>query len=282
MRLPLLIQKEGETATVHLDLERIQQMAFRSIVRGTYFTELGLASNCPFEDFSRKHHVEGFDENKIRPSFVPAPQESELPNIKENFDVWIINSGLREMLETFHAYIDEVLWFVILKDETDRRKILPKDFDELARNFAVQRKRLSFKEKLSKLSSDHSIELSADYRDSLLSLQRIRHCLSHNLGIVSAEYFPQKDKKGNARITWQTMNAYLEGKESGKMKKLKMGEAVKEESNLVLRFENHVKVLPYGSYLHFTLQEFKDIAGSLYRSVLGMAGSIQKKYLEQF
>lgn len=153
----------------------IKEIADRAIRRTAVFVALGLnsAKRCSEYDLD----LEDVRHLALLPN---DPSEEVALVCSEEFATWIITCGLRELLETFGTFLDEIDWAcngMRLHYSCEVEKSRPLSLE------GFRYKGLT--EKLGFLADMYSLKL--DNSEMLISINRARHCLAHRRGIVGVE-----------------------------------------------------------------------------------------------
>ncbi|HEY9597038.1 MAG TPA: hypothetical protein V6D33_05160 [Cyanophyceae cyanobacterium] len=175
---------------IQINLDAVLDIANLGIRRALIFMGLGLnaATNPNFKDYSLIPHT-GI-------SLVPdAASDEVIEEYKREFSSWIIAGGLREIIESFSVFLDEV-YTVCLQTSIYNETLTLED---------AQKKHLCFKQvflnkKLKLLSNEYSIESEID--QLLLELGRVRNCLTHRRGIVSRE---DCNTEQGLQVSWKAL-----------------------------------------------------------------------------
>lgn len=146
----------------HINFVAIKEIADRAIRRTAVFVALGLnsAKRCSEYDLEL--------EDVRHLALLPEDPSEEVASIcTEEFSTWIITCGLRELLETFGTFLDEIDWAcneMRLHYSGDAEKTRPISLE------GFQYKGLA--EKLGMLDEMYSVK--SDRREMLISINRVR------------------------------------------------------------------------------------------------------------
>ena len=157
-------------------------IAVRMIMR----KEKKLLFDCPFlldhySDPSLKRYglgsITGFE-------LVPAGvDETTLSSYKEEFELWIVGCGLREMMETFNVFLDEAHHVCRFLSEHGQTATA-----DTMKRITTKQKEFTFyplNRKLEFMSDTYKVALKEP--KYLTSINVARNCLTHRRGIVRAE-----------------------------------------------------------------------------------------------
>lgn len=258
------LEVEDNIGIISFEYKNAFQHLSNGIARGMLFAEMGLSSETDLDKFNNLHMRTDRKDGIHLHMFGWSKKQEELDEIRSNFEPWIINCGLRQILESFHEYIDEVIWHLKLQENFDAKTFSESDLTSFSKEFRKKRKSLKFTDKLQLLTKTYKVKIPKHMYDALYSLQSIRNCLCHNSGIITHEYF-QSSKNKKASVIWLAYRGYARGKASGNKVKLKVGMRTKEESTVTLEVVQHKQEKEFGEYLSFSLDELKEIAFSLFQ-----------------
>ncbi len=121
-------------------------------------------------------------------------------NYKTEFGRWIVGNGLRELIETFGVFLDEIHLACLLASTISH------DFSEKKiKSDSLKFQKFGLKNKLEKLKE--ACKVIVKDPDYLLSINQARHCLTHRRGIVG-----HKDcLNGNELvIKWKALHVIVE------------------------------------------------------------------------
>lgn len=179
----------------HINFVAIKEIADRAIRRTAVFVALGLnsAKRCSEYDLEL--------EDVRHLALLPEDPNEEVASIcTEEFATWIITCGLRELLETFGTFLDEIDWAcneMRLHYSGNAEKTRPISLE------GFQYKGLA--EKLGMLDEMYSVK--SDRREMLISINRVRHCLTHRRGIVG---FEDCQKNSELEVCWLGIEFFAE------------------------------------------------------------------------
>ena len=186
-----------------IDLDPVMEVAHLGVRRATLFLGLGVnASESPsLVDYQLPHHTA----IKILPGTVDPPKLAEF---KEEFGLWIISCGLRELIESFAVFLDQV-HDVCLRMAVEKQQQVAASALHSSKQFEMK----GLDDKLSVL--DKGFGVAPRHPGCLISISQARNCMAHRRGIVG-----QKDCKGRAkklRISWWTPELYFESQDGEKV-----------------------------------------------------------------
>lgn len=172
-----------------IDLDKVLDRAYIGVRRASVFMGLGVnaASDERLADYTLDKH------SNIR--LIPEKQTSEVVSQwKQEFRRWIIQNGLRELLENYEAYLLK-LYDVCLRCEVSAGKTT----GEVAQKRFKRFDRSGFGEKLDFLNS---VGIATKNIDHLKTLYDLRNCLTHRQGIVGPADCKDDKVPGNLIVRW--------------------------------------------------------------------------------
>lgn len=171
-----------------LDLDDISRIALTGINRAYVF--LGLGINLVNDDTQHPFHLSGGYHMMLVPEEV---SDETYADFKTGFGQWIVGNGLRELIETFEVYLDN-MYCVLMKAESWAIAQHNNGCDGKAQAAKFKSfKRLGVMSKLQRLKAEFSIE--SEFEEELDSIKRARNCITHRLGIVGVEDLKQNQAK---------------------------------------------------------------------------------------
>src|SRR5205085_9451567 len=111
---------------IHINFPAIQEIAAKGVRRTAVFMGLGL--NAVADPDFKQYELTDITSIQIVP---PSADENTLFHYKEQFSLWIVTCGLRELMETFALFLDEVnqacLWILATKGTTTTNDVSSQD-----------------------------------------------------------------------------------------------------------------------------------------------------------
>ena len=131
---------------------------------------------------------------------VPAPVDSLVANsYKEEFEKWVLVCALREAIEAFSVYLDE-LHAACLVMALSADQVTLEQAQKRAKAYPFK----GLREKLDLLGGRFGVDF-AD-ADMLVSVNQFRHCLSHRRGVVRDE---DCGTDGTFAVIWPGINLFF-------------------------------------------------------------------------
>jgi hypothetical protein len=181
--------------TIIINFAKIKEIALLGVRRTAVF--MGLGINAALDENFRN-----FDLTKIiQLQFVPQDVDDKtIAHIKEEFGIWIISCGFRELIETFLVFLDEI-HLASLHMAVSRGIISSED----AKKYGPAFPKKGIKDKLPILLNRFGIY--PNNSDFIITINQARNCLTHRRGIVGVEDCYDKQK---LEIKWIGFDIFLE------------------------------------------------------------------------
>ncbi len=169
---------DGEMTVI--DIDAIANTAFVGINRAWIF--MGMGVNCANDPGASDISLPDASHLRLLPDPLP---ETTLTEAKVEFGIWIVSNGLREAIETFEVFLERA-YSAALSIEAWKAGALEQEcdlvpFNKRAKAFSY----LGAEKRLDCLSRD--FELTTQYGSDIVTVQNVRNCLTHRLGIVRHE-----------------------------------------------------------------------------------------------
>lgn len=173
---------------VKVNLDAALETAQKGVRRAAAFMGLGL--NAALDESYDHYHLSPSTGIEILPEQIEKPV---LAKIKRQFAIWITGNGLRELIETFAVFLDQV--FLACQAVAIAQGLRAADRQE------KERKEFSYygvSKKLTCLDDEFGVTLNKS--EYLNSLQQARNCLTHRRGLVG-----EKDCSTDGKLTTRWM-----------------------------------------------------------------------------
>lgn len=191
------------------------------------------------------------DNNPIIPiDFVERDlPKQKVDQFKKEFSLWVIGCGLREMLEHYAIFLDNIHKYALLVLQTRELLAPGKDPQKLHKNFSG----LGIGGKINKLSECFNI--SVKYRDEISALYQARNCLTHEFGVVSEKRIDPTTRK--LRLKWTSILVIGKGEETGYETNIidLHGKKMEEKTRILFRHQEHERAFAVGDKLNLSHQE---------------------------
>ena len=183
-----------EPLTINLD--SVASIAKTGINRAMLFMGFGInaAKDSEFKRFQLTDHTPYI--------LIPGGVTNEVLNAwKEEFGLWTTTNGLREIMEFFDVFLDNLnhicLFTLLMKGKIDQPMAAERD---------AEFKKRGKKEKFNKLNSWFGIDF--ENKDMLLTINQARHCFSHRAGVVGRD--DMRNGADKLTICWTALELFME------------------------------------------------------------------------
>lgn len=184
---------------VKIELGMLQEIALKGVRRAAVF--MGLGVNAAQDPSFKKYQLAHLTGIELVPTNV---DDTTLQHFKDEFEIWIVGCGLRELTESFGTFLDAIHNVCSLL-EANRNRITQEDAESRQRNFTWK----GIGDKLKALKNRFRVAPSRP--DCLCSINQARNCLTHRQGRVAAE-----DCRGDEHFTMKWFSFDLFADEAGK------------------------------------------------------------------
>lgn len=240
--------------TVNIDIPKLEDIAQTGVRRASLFMGLGLnaARREEFNDYELHKIPTSSDQTSLLidlfPPDLPVDRVSEFKN---EFAVWITACGLREILEHYALFLDNIHHNVLLVLQS---KNALNGIDPEKRHKQFHHRGIT--EKLDIL--DDKFSITPTHSDSIKQLYDVRNCLTHDLGIVTHK---RCASHGRIVLTWLALEVFAKGDVSGLERPITdlIGEKTKEETSILTRMVPREKSFSAGSKLLLSQQDLSEI-----------------------
>jgi hypothetical protein len=233
---------------INIDLPAIKNISIKGVRRAAVFLGLGInAANDPSFKHYQLAQITGLE-------FIePISDDSTLTHFKNEFRIWIIGNGLRELIETFSVFLDEIHLVCLLISSNPKETTM----DEIKKR-TVKFRRLTFKDKLENVNTNFGA-IVVHRPDHFLSINQARNCLTHRRGTVNIQ-----DCQGEQHLTvkWIGIDVFAEtasGDRTSLFPIPEEGVLLPKDGKIVFTNQERVKLFPLKSQLFFTPRELTEI-----------------------
>jgi len=265
--------KNHKVLTVRIDLDQLMDVALKGVRRTAVFLGLGLnaASRADFNDYElwklapkdANGNYEGLTFGLVPDN---APSET-LKHYKEEFGVWVINNGLRELVEHFALFLDEVHAHCLLFHRVMKIDAFPKH-DALQEEFR-HKPGLGWKIRMLK----ERFGVSLPNADLLGTLYEARNCLTHRLGVIVEQRDCGDD--GVFHLRWVGIDAVLLT-DSGKEQPIEelVGVPLEEQASLCIRFSERALSFRPGEVIRLQSRQLAEMCFFVIQATNGVMASL--------
>ena len=239
---------------MNISFPQIKDIAHRGVRRAAVFLGLGInaAESPELKDHNLAHH----SFMRFVPEKVDAP---ELAAWKKEFGFWIVECGLRELMETFALFLDKIHEACLLM-AISKGQIEGHDAQEFDRSF----RRKGIKDKLPALRNRFAV--TCEHPDELISINQARNCLTHRSGVVRADDFNDGDRLS---VGWHALEISVADPEGEKVVlgvPLSKPVPVKKGAIVAANFARKSVSFSEGAPVKFTPMELHEICLFVYSS----------------
>jgi len=179
--------------------------------------------------------------------------ETQLADFKDNFEKWIISNGLRELVESYAVFLDEIfqasLWFA-----TSKELIKAEEANKLLKSF----KKIGVEGKLKSLRTHFNISTAKEKYFS--SINQARNCITHRRGKVGQEDLRDKEKFELVWWAFELIARSTDGQEISLTPPLpKEGILIESGGSIYLKVIDKIKEYNLGDFLKFSPSELNEI-----------------------
>lgn len=265
--------KNPDVLTVHVDLDRLMDVALKGVRRTAVFLGLGLnaASREDFNDYElwklspkdADGHYEGLTFGLVPDNASPET----IRHYKEEFGAWVINNGLRELVEHFALFLDEVHAHCLLFHRVMKIDAFPKH-EALQEEFR-HKPGLGWKIRTLKDRFGVSI-LNANL---LGTLYEARNCLTHRLGVIVEARDCGDD--GMFHLMWLGIDALVR-LDSGKEQPIEevIGVPLEEQGALCIKFSERTLSFRPGEVIRLQSRQLAEMCFFVIQATNGVMTSL--------
>ena len=255
------------SVTINYDL--ILDTALRGVRRAAVFMGLGL--NVAIDPNFRDYELTNIAAIQLVP---PNADERTIAHYKENFALWITANGLRELIEAFSVFLDQV-YDASQHIAVNKGHRTPDDALKHYKKFTEK----GVKDKLERLVADFVI--STSHPTHIGTIYMARNCLTHRLGRVDLR---DCNEDSVLVVKWIGLDMIATTKDGKSMMldlPLKEPLHFEEEASISPKFVEHEQRFHLGSVIHIPPKHLAEIcwfiaeeAKSIIRSALDYAAKM--------
>jgi len=234
-------------SSIHISYPNILEIAAKGVRRTAVFMGLGL--NAAYDS-----NFTAYQLTRLAPIQLVSPDADEktITHYKEQFALWIITCGLRELVDTFAIFLDEIHHASLL--------ISVSVGEASSSNVSAQRKKFHFEgmtKKLDLLKRD--FDICPQNPEALNSIHQTRNCLTHRQGIVG----PKDCFGGQSLIVkWSAIDFYVKTPSDEVILPFPIpqeGIFVSEGGEVKAGFSERQKAFPLHTVVNFNPRELAEI-----------------------
>ncbi|MGZ4159424.1 MAG: hypothetical protein ACXVNF_01310 [Neobacillus sp.] len=175
-----------------------------------------------------------------------------------NYNEWVLSNGFRDAIENVSTFLESAhrvlsIWELVDKQNTGV-PVFVDEWNKIFMDGGNKFHRLGLPDKLDHISIEHAIPINDSHKEQVLSINIARNCYVHRGGIVSDR---DVNEHGTLTVKWSRCRAILKN-EDGEQE-LILGQILRKESVLCIRFEENEKSFSVGEQLSFSVEEMSEI-----------------------
>lgn len=232
---------------ITLDFDKLLEVALKGVRRASIF--MGFGVNAALDENFKSFQLAHITNIQLVPDNVPP---ETIIHFKEEFRIWIEAAGLRELAETFAAYLD-ALHRSCLIVQAVQTKTAPPEIEDKQATFA----REGLPNKLNILRQRFAVE--PKHPIYLVSISRARNCLAHRRGIVGVEDL-RDDKE--LKVMWLGMDFFAETPKGQKhyLNEIpKEGVLLPDGGTVKMQFVERKRSFPLKAKINFSTRDLAEI-----------------------
>lgn len=247
---------------IEVNIDQILDVALRGVRRASMF--MGFGVNAALSDECNEHQLTQITQIQLLPDSLSA---EELKEAKDEFRLWIEANGFRELIETFHVFLDAIC-LACLKFKFSKRDVSLAQLKEEHSGFSRQ----GFPSKLDILNKEYSI--TAKHRDHLVSLNSARNVFTHRLSVVR-----KKDLNAgeHMRVSWLGSDIFLEeasGTRHPIEEVIAHQRSFPEETSIKMQFNTRARDFREGQRLVLSSRDLAEICWFMSREARTLISSL--------
>ncbi|MBA1145894.1 hypothetical protein H0Z60_02365 [Ectothiorhodospiraceae bacterium WFHF3C12] len=253
---------------IHIDLNRLLDVALRGVRRASVF--MGLGVNAALDPAFKSYQLSSIPGVQVVPGDLP---EEKVDHYKEEFRLWVEAGGLRELAETFAVYLDEVYRTCLLVDSAGQKRAM-RDIEKAQARFSKE----GLPNKANNLAQQFGIRLR--HTESFVSLGQARNCLVHRRGIVG-----ERDLREASHLTvrWLGPDLILTQSDGGEvsLRGENLPFHVEQESMLGIRMVERERAFGIGEKVSFSTGDLAEICWFYAREARDVIAGVQTFALQR-
>lgn len=246
---------------ININLDQLRNIVGLGVRRASSFMALGLR-------VSNDQSVTSVAlETNFRVGFMPENLAIEqIREVQQNFGLWTIGNGLREVDQTTSIFADRLFEICTLVSYNGV-PVAQAAIDQIHRFF----NKTNVSEKLKEMAESHGID--SDMRRHMPGLSKARNALSHNLSIVGPRHLTDENE---LHLSWMG-TAFKAGDR-------KIAEAFEpfrvEASRIEFSFPMRVRAIPLGSAIQLSAQDLSEICLTYWVQAEKLTMALNQKLIE--
>lgn len=231
-----------------LDLGSLLEIVLLSVRRTAVFMGLGL--NAASDPTFKAYQLAKITGAEFVPSDAP---DATIAHYKEEFSLWVLNCGLRELTESFEVFLSGVYKACLLM-RLANRSTTSEEATKRHKKFS----HLGLNQQLEELQREFGV--STPRAEAMVSLSAVRNTITHRRGVVGP-----KDGATGLTISWWGCELYVET-ESGKIIQIPSPLGPENEpivleaaSTLKMAYRERKAVFQHGDVVKFRSKDVAEI-----------------------
>lgn len=246
---------------MRIELDKIQERALKGARRAYVF--MGLGVNAALDERLNDYQLTHITSIQL---LKDGLEQDTVTQFKEAYCEWTINSSLRELLESFQFFIEEVyLCLIMIK----KNAASPLHVKPDVRRFDKK----PFPSKLAYLNEQFSIPIES--LESLRSINRARNCITHRGSVVTRRDCNDQEKE-HLYVTWMGLCAVLideNGEQEIEFNELK-GHQIENECRIGVKKVERQKRFGIGQPVKFEPTELAEMLLFWSREITGITKGV--------
>lgn len=273
-----MIENNDKIQRIHLDLDALRETAMLGVRRAAVFLGLGLnaASDPSFKDYqlSKLSRDSSGEVWGLTHSFVPEEAAPEVvEGYKQEFALWVVNNGLRELVERFALFLDQLHEVCLFCFHTTQVRRFHNHRD-LQVGFVYHS---GVDWKLRKI--DERFGIRTTYSDLLSTLYSARNCLSHRLGVVVQNHDCGED--GLFHLRWLGMDVFMTYEDGSRVPlESVIGIPLERAGTMVFQFSERDLTFAPGDIIKFKANQIAEICFFITQATEAMMTATIKRFNE--
>lgn len=232
---------------VNIDLDQVLDVALRGVRRASMF--MGFGVNAAIDDELIDYQLTKLTNIQLLPSHI-TPEN--LAEAKNEFRLWIEANGFRELIESFHAYLDAT-HLAALKFRAVQKKEEMNQIGSDHSKFLGQ----GFPNKLNILEQNFGI--APEHRSHLISLNSARNVFTHRQSIVLRGDLNTADVM---RVSWLGHDIFVQesnGQRHPINEVIEQERSFPEETSVIMEINVRERDFRVGDRLQFSSRDLAEI-----------------------
>lgn len=247
---------------IEVNVDQILNVALLGVRRASMF--IGLGVNAAQSDACNQYQLTRITQIQLLPDGLDV---QALKEAKDEFRLWIEANGFRELIETFHVFLDAIS-LACLKFKFGKGVISIAQLKAKQSAFSKQ----GFPRKLDILNEEYSI--AAKNRDHLVSLNSARNVFTHRLSVVR-----RKDLNAGEfmRMSWLGSDIFIQesnGTRHPIEEVIAQQQSFPEETSLMMQFNTRNRDFREGQRVILSSRDLAEICWFMPQEARALVSSL--------